>query len=162
MHGHSCKIGYKAAKNIVFFGGAGVSTESGHSRFPQRGRAIPPILPLSAGNDAQPHLFPAPYCGILRILPRQDDFPTVHSPTPRITRWHAGKRTAAWRAVVTQNIDGLHQLAGSQNVLELHGSIYRNHCMRLRQILSALRHRGKRRRAPLRMRRYHQAGCSAL
>ena len=34
------------------------------------------------------------------------------------------------RAVITQNIDGLHQMAGSQKVLELHGSVYRNHCMR--------------------------------
>ena len=33
-------------------------------------------------------------------------------------------------AVITQNIDGLHQLAGSKNVLELHGSIHRNHCMK--------------------------------
>lgn len=37
---------------------------------------------------------------------------------------HAGKV----KAIVTQNIDGLHQIAGSENVLELHGSIYRNHC----------------------------------
>ena len=44
-----------------------------------------------------------------------------------LARWEKDGRL---RAVVTQNIDGLHQLAGSQNVLELHGSIYRNHCMR--------------------------------
>src|SRR5690606_37740384 len=43
------------------------------------------------------------------------------------------ENTGKLKAVVTQNIDGLHQRAGSKNVLELHGSVYRNYCMKCRQ-----------------------------
>ena len=45
----------------------------------------------------------------------------------KLAEW---ERQGKLRAVITQNIDGLHQKAGSQNVLELHGSVHRNHCMR--------------------------------
>ena len=44
--------------------------------------------------------------------------------------WLHWKKRESWKAVVTQNIDNLHQMAGSRKVLELHGSVYRNHCMK--------------------------------
>ncbi|UKI15277.1 MAG: hypothetical protein L6V85_01290 [Clostridiales bacterium] len=50
--------------------------------------------------------------------------------TPCISRWQGLKRKAKIKAVLTQNIDGLHQAAGSKNVFELHGSVLRNYCTR--------------------------------
>jgi len=115
---------------IVFFGGAGVSTESGIPDFrsedgvfrAMQAYGYPPETLLS--HDfflANPEVFYEYYNAFL-ILP--DVRPNAaHRALARLEA--AGKLTA----VVTQNIDGLHQLAGSQNVLELHGSTQRNFCM---------------------------------
>ena len=90
--------------NIVFFGGAGVSTESG--------------IPDFRSVDGLYH--------------QQYDYPpeTILSHTFFMHQKLAAlEKAGKLRAVITQNIDNLHQMAGSQNVLELHGSVYRNHCM---------------------------------
>ncbi len=61
--------------NIVFFGGAGVSTESGIPRLPQRGRTLPPAVERPARNDPEPHLLRALSREILCLLPREAPLP---------------------------------------------------------------------------------------
>ena len=115
--------------NIVFFGGAGVSTESGipdfrsvdglyHQQF-----AYPPEVMLSHSfYEAHPEEFFDFYRKKLLVQGAQPN--AAHRKLAQLEA--AGKL----RAVITQNIDGLHQLAGSREVLELHGSTLRNHCER--------------------------------
>lgn len=117
------------SNNIVFFGGAGVSTESGIPDFRSTDGlyhmkyAYPPETILS-------HRF---------FINRTEEFyafyreKMVHSDAaPNITHIKLQQLEAQGkvRAVITQNIDGLHQRAGSKEVLELHGSILRNYCMK--------------------------------
>lgn len=119
-----------ASGRIAFLGGAGVSTESGIPDFRSRdghfeairafGQA-PEVL-LSHGFFMQhPETFFAYYRASLLVT---DALPNrAHAALAQLEQ--QGKLTA----VVTQNVDGLHQKAGSKNVFELHGSIYRNRCM---------------------------------
>ena len=115
--------------NIVFFGGAGVSTESGIPDF----RSVdglyhqkydyPPEEILSRSFfDARPEEFNRFYREKMLCLDAQPN--PAHRKLAELEA--AGKLTS----VVTQNIDGLHQRAGSRRVWELHGSVHRNHCMR--------------------------------
>ena len=121
---------------IVFFGGAGVSTASGipdfrsvdglyHQKF-----AYPPETMLSHDfletHTAEFYEFYRTKMIALGAKPNQ-----AHLKLAELER--AGKLTA----VVTQNIDGLHQAAGSKNVLELHGSVHRNICQRCGHVYSA-------------------------
>ncbi|MBR2832727.1 MAG: NAD-dependent protein deacylase [Oscillospiraceae bacterium] len=114
--------------NIVFFGGAGVSTESGIPDF----RSVdglyhqkydyPPETILSHSFFmAHPEEFYRFYRDKMLIKGAQPN--AAHLGLARL------EREGKLRAVITQNIDGLHQLAGSENVLELHGSTLRNYCM---------------------------------
>ena len=118
------------ANNIVFFGGAGVSTESGIKDF--RGKdglyktsndlSYPPEYLLSHSCLVnKPHLFFDYYRNNMNCLLNK----------PNITHKYLKKLedTNKLKAIVTQNIDGLHQKAGSKCVLELHGTIYKNYCM---------------------------------
>lgn len=118
----------REAKRIVFFGGAGVSTESGIPDF--RGvdglyhqkYAYPPETILS--HDfflRKPEEFYRFYRD--KMLVRGAKPNAAHL---KLAQW---EREGKLTAVVTQNIDGLHQAAGSQRVFELHGSILRNTCM---------------------------------
>ena len=66
------------------------------------------------------------------------------------------------KAVVTQNIDGLHQKAGSKEVLELHGSVLRNYCESCGKFYGVEAVAESEGRAPVHLRRHHQAGCGAL
>ena len=115
--------------NIVFFGGAGVSTESGIPDF----RSVdglynqkydyPPETILShTFFMAQTEEFFRFYRDKMLCLDAEPN--AAHR---KLAEW---ERQGKLRAVITQNNDGLHQKAGSQNVLELHGSVHRNHCMR--------------------------------
>lgn len=115
--------------SIVFFGGAGVSTESGIPDF----RSVdglynqkydyPPEEILSRTFfDARPEEFYRFYRDKMLCLDARPN--AAHKKLAQLEA--AGKL----RSVVTQNIDGLHQLAGSRRVWELHGSVHRNHCMR--------------------------------
>ena len=73
------------------------------------------------------------------------------------------EREGKLKAVVTQNIDGLHQAAGSKNVYELHGSTLRNYCVDCGKVLRGGFHRKQHRGAPVhRLRRHRQAGCGPL
>lgn len=124
------------AHRIVFFGGAGVSTASGipdfrsvdglyHQKF-----AYPPEEMLShhfyEQHPAEFYEFYRTKMIALDAKPNQ-----AHLKLAELER--EGKLTA----VVTQNIDGLHQAAGSKNVLELHGSVHRNVCQRCGRVYSA-------------------------
>ena len=115
--------------SIVFFGGAGVSTESGIPDF----RSVdglyhqkydyPPEEILSRTFfDARPEEFYRFYREKMLCLEAQPN--AAHKKLAQLEA--AGKL----RSVVTQNIDGLHQKAGSQRVWELHGSVHRNYCMK--------------------------------
>ena len=116
------------SNNIVFFGGAGVSTESGIPDFRS------PDGLYNQKYDSPPekilsHTFfithPEEFYRFYRekILSYDAKPNAAHNKLAELE--HAGKL----KAVVTQNIDGLHQAAGSKNVFELHGSIHRNYCM---------------------------------
>lgn len=118
-----------SAKRIVFFGGAGVSKESGIPDFRspdglyhQKYRFPPEQMLSRSFFDAYPEEF-------FRFYREKMLYPNAQ-PNPAHRKLaeleHAGKLLA----VVTQNIDGLHQAAGSTRVLELHGSVHRNYCVR--------------------------------
>ena len=123
-------------KRVVFFGGAGVSTASGipdfrsvdglyHQRF-----AYPPETMLSHSfYEAHPAEFFDFYRTKMIALNAKPN--RCHTKLAELER--AGKLDA----VVTQNIDGLHQAAGSQRVFELHGSVHRNICQSCGEVYSA-------------------------
>lgn len=116
--------------NIVFFGGAGVSTESGikdfrsvdglyHMKF-----KYPPETMLSHSfYESNTEEFYDFYRN--QLMPPEDILPNAAH--LKLAEWEkAGKL----RAVVTQNVDGLHEKAGSKRIYNLHGSIYQNRCTR--------------------------------
>ena len=115
------------SRNIVFFGGAGVSTESGIPDFRSTDGLYsqqydyPPETILSHSFfEARPEEFFRFYRDKMLYLDAQPN--DAHR---KLAQWEAEGKL---RAVITQNIDGLHQKAGSRRVLELHGSVLRNHC----------------------------------
>lgn len=117
------------SQNIVFFGGAGVSTESGVPDFRSvdglynQSYKYPPETMLSHSffmrNKAEFFRFYKDKLLIEGVEPNQ-----AHLALAKL------EQEGKLRAVVTQNIDGLHQAAGSKAVYELHGSVLRNYCMR--------------------------------
>lgn len=117
------------SRAIVFFGGAGVSTESGIPDFRSTGGLYhqqwkyPPeeILSHTFYKSNPEEFFRFYRAKMLAPDARPND---AHR---KLAEW---ERMGKLRAVITQNIDGLHQAAGSKNVLELHGSVHRNHCER--------------------------------
>lgn len=122
--------------HIVFFGGAGVSTESGIPDFRSvdglyhQHYAEPPETILSHTYFmAHPEGFFQFYWEKMLCLDAQPN--AAHRKLAELER--AGRL----KAVVTQNIDGLHQKAGSRTVYELHGSVLRNYCMKCRQFYGA-------------------------
>ena len=122
----------RQSDNIVFFGGAGVSTESGIPDFRSvdglynQQYAYPPETILShTFFEKNPEEF-------YRFYHNKMLFPHAR-PNAAHLKLAELERAGKLRAVVTQNIDGLHQAAGSVNVYELHGSVHRNYCMKCRQ-----------------------------
>lgn len=122
----------KESDNIVFFGGAGVSTESGIPDF----RSVdglyhqqydyPPETIISHSFYKQnPEEFYRFYKD--RMIFKDAKPNMAHQ---ALAKW---ERQGKLRAVITQNIDGLHQAAGSKEVLELHGSVHRNYCSRCKR-----------------------------
>ena len=116
-----------AARKIVFFGGAGVSTESGIPDFRSTGGLYhqewkyPPETILShTFYKSNPEEFFRFYRAKMLCPGAKPN--AAHK---KLAEW---EREGKLLAVVTQNIDGLHQAAGSRTVYELHGSVLRNHC----------------------------------
>ena len=116
------------SQNIVFFGGAGVSTGERHPGLPQW-TALPSEIRLPARDDLESHLReerPEEFYRFYR------DKLIVKGAKPNAAHLRLAKPRAEGRlkAVITQNIDGLHQAAGSKTVYELHGSTLRNYCVK--------------------------------
>ena len=117
------------SRKIVFFGGAGVSTESGIPDFrsvdglySQKFDYSPETIISHSFFEKKPEYF--------FIFYREKMLPLGFEPNVThkvLARWEQEGRLLA---VVTQNIDGLHQKAGSKKVYELHGSVLRNYCVR--------------------------------
>ena len=115
--------------DIVFFGGAGVSTESGLKDFRSKDGLYnmkykyPPEEILShsffINNTDEFYKFYKDKMNALNILPN-----VCHKYLTKL------EKTGKLKAIITQNIDGLHQKSGSSNVLELHGTIYKNYCLK--------------------------------
>ena len=119
----------KTSKNIVFFGGAGVSTESNIPDFRStdglynQEYAYPPETILSHSfYKKRPEEFFRFYRNKMLFPNAQPN--AAHKALARL------EQQGKLKAVITQNIDGLHQKAGSREVLELHGSVLRNYCER--------------------------------
>ena len=117
------------SKRIVFFGGAGVSTESGIPDF----RSVDGLYHLKYDYPPETILSHSFYFRkreeFYRFYRDKMLYPDAkpNAAHLKLAQWEQeGKLTA----VVTQNIDGLHQAAGSKNVLELHGSVLRNYCQK--------------------------------
>lgn len=124
------------SRRIVFFGGAGVSTESGipdfrsvdglyHQKFD-----YPPETILS-------HSFFISHTAEFFDFYRQKMICLTARPNAAHRKLAELEAAGRLSAVVTQNIDGLHQMAGSKNVLELHGSVHRNYCQKCHMCYSA-------------------------
>ena len=119
-----------SAHSAVFFGGAGVSTASGIPDF----RSAAGLYSAQQGNGRSPEYMLSHDC----LVDEPEEFfafyraNLVH-PDAKPNRTHTGlaelEAAGHLAAVVTQNIDGLHQAAGSKTVYELHGSVERNHCL---------------------------------
>lgn len=117
------------SNNVVFFGGAGVSTESGIPDFRsvdglynQKYKYPPERIISHSYYQQNPEGFYEFYKDKMIV--------TKAEPNAAHIRLAELEQEGHVRAVITQNIDGLHQKAGSKEVLELHGSIHRNYCER--------------------------------
>ena len=122
--------------NIVFFGGAGVSTESGIPDFRSQDGLYhqkydyPPETILS-------HTFFMSHPEEFYKFYRDKMLCDTAKPNAAHLKLAELEEAGKLKAVITQNIDNLHQMAGSRRVLELHGSIHRNYCMRCKKQYSA-------------------------
>ena len=117
----------KESDNIVFFGGAGVSTESG----------IPDFRSVDGLYNQKYDYPPETILSHSFYMRHTDEFYRFYrdkmlclTAKPNTTHYKLAELEGAGKvkAVITQNIDGLHQMAGSKKVLELHGSVHRNYC----------------------------------
>ncbi|WP_255467169.1 NAD-dependent protein deacylase [Raoultibacter phocaeensis] len=123
-------------ESVVFFGGAGVSTESGIPDFRSPDGLFTKTYPYPAETmisrtffDEHPADFFDFYCDRMVF--------TDAKPNQAHRKLAQLERADIVRAVITQNIDGLHQAAGSETVYELHGSVLRNFCMQCGDAYSA-------------------------
>ena len=123
------------SQNIVFFGGAGVSTESNIPDFRgvdglyhQEYEYPPETIISHSFYRSKPKEF-------YRFYKNKMLFPDA-KPNPAHLALAKLEEMGKLKAVITQNIDGLHQAAGSKSVLELHGSVRRNHCTRCMKFFS--------------------------
>ncbi len=130
---HLCEI-IGQSNNIVFFGGAGMSTESGIADFRSEnglyrtsvGYLYPPETMLS-------HSFFFSHTVDFYNFYREKMIFKNARPNPGHIALATLEQLGRLKCVVTQNIDGLHQLAGSKTVYELHGSVHRNYCTKCRK-----------------------------
>lgn len=126
----------KKSDNIVFFGGAGVSTESG----------IPDFRSVDGLYNQQYDYPPETILSHTFYMRNKSEFYRFYrnkmlclDAKPNAAHKKLAELEAAGKlkAVITQNIDGLHQAAGSKEVLELHGSVHRNYCQKCWKLFDA-------------------------
>lgn len=124
------------SKNIVFFGGAGVSTESGIPDFRSKDGLYNQKYKYSP-EEILSHTF---------FLNNTEEFYKFYREKLNSLRYEPNithkkltelEEKGKLKAIITQNIDGLHQKANSKNVLELHGSVLRNYCMKCHKFYNA-------------------------
>ena len=126
----------KESNNIVFFGGAGVSTESGIPDFRSKDGLYnqkydyPPEEILS-------HTFFINHTEVFYKFYKDKMNSLKYEPNITHIKLAELEEKGKLKAVVTQNIDGLHQKAGFKNVYELHGSVLRNYCMKCHKFYDA-------------------------
>ena len=117
------------SKRIVFFGGAGVSTESG----------IPDFRSVDGLYNQKYKYPPEQIISHSFFVQKPEEFYRFYrdrmifsdaKPNAAHLKLAEWEQRGILSSVVTQNIDGLHQIAGSRNVIELHGSVHRNYCMK--------------------------------
>lgn len=120
------------AEKIVFFGGAGTSTESGipdfrsaQGLYSQKIKISPETILSRSFFDSNTEEFYDFY--------RKNMIYLEAEPNPAHRKLALLEKEGKLLGVITQNIDGLHQKAGSENVQELHGSVHRNNCMKCRK-----------------------------
>ena len=116
------------SSRIVFFGGAGVSTESGIPDFRSADGIYHQKYKYSP-EQVVSHSFFVQYTEAFFEFYKEKMMILDAQPNPAHCRLAELEKEGKLTAVVTQNIDGLHQAAGSRKVYELHGSIHRNYCM---------------------------------
>ena len=125
------------SKNIVFFGGAGVSTESN----------IPDFRSVDGLYHQKYTEPPETILSHTYFVRKTDEFYRFYRdkmlfPSAQPNKAHIAlaklEQMGKLRAVITQNIDGLHQVAGSREVLELHGSVHRNYCRNCNRFYSLM------------------------
>lgn len=117
------------SKNIVFFGGAGVSTESGIPDF----RSVDGLYNQKYDYPPETILSHTFFINNTKEFYKfYRDKMIIHGANPNKAHYALAKleKDGKLGAVITQNIDGLHQAAGSKRVYELHGSVHRNYCMK--------------------------------
>ena len=114
--------------NIVFFGGAGVSTESGIKDFRSKDGLYNMDFEYPAEVMLSNYMF---FTNTEKFYEFYKKYMNSLEYKPNITHKYLKKLedTGKLKAIITQNIDGLHQKAGSKNVLEVHGTTYTNHCL---------------------------------
>ncbi len=126
----------KNSNNVVFFGGAGVSTESG----------IPDFRSVDGLYNQQYDYPPETILSHTFYRKKPDEFYRFYrnkmlcldaKPNAAHLKLAQWEREGKLKAVITQNIDGLHQAAGSKTVLELHGSVLRNYCEKCHKFYGA-------------------------
>ena len=115
--------------NIVFFGGAGVSTESGIPDFRSESGIFESLKKYGASPEQLvSHSYYVDHTEEFYKYYKENLVFNDAKPNPAHLKLGELEKAGKLKAVITQNIDGLHQKAGSKNVLELHGSIHRNYC----------------------------------
>ena len=126
----------KDSSNIVFFGGAGVSTESGLKDFRSKDGLYHEKYDYPPEEILSHHFFLENTKEFYKFY--KDKMNSLNY-KPNITHYVLAKleEKGLLKAIITQNIDGFHQMAGSKNVLELHGSILRNYCMKCNKFYDA-------------------------
>ena len=126
----------KGSDNIVFFGGAGVSTESG----------IPDFRSVDGLYNQKYKYPPETILSHTFFMENTEEFYKFYhdkmlcltaKPNAAHLKLAELEKEGKLKAIVTQNIDGLHQAAGSKNVLELHGSVHRNYCTKCHKFFDA-------------------------
>ena len=118
-----------SSDNIVFFGGAGVSTESGIPDFRSESVIFKSLKKYGASPEQLvSHSYYIDHTEEFYNYYKENLVFTDAEPNPAHIKLAELEKAGKLKAVITQNIDGLHQKAGSKKVLELHGSIHRNYC----------------------------------